>query len=326
MLTQIEAVFGAEANAPAWSSTTAYFAWQQVTHLGVTYEALRANSEMEPGVAGSSADWQLSRKSLALPILGITPKDSLLIRKVTGLSPPDIDLFIGDYSRDGGTYQGRRVGSRNVVMTIDLNPNPALGESISGLRDLLYKTFVDPLVNADYLELVLRSDDGRVRNLFGYTEKFETEVFDSETLAQISMICPDPYIRDLTPITLVNPTGTWVSVPFTYGGTAETGFIAEIHIASNTPVLNLKNNGQAMLITHDFIAGDIVYINTNRGERDITYTREGTNYPLIAKLSSTSRWLELHSQANTMNVHGTVPTELVAGVKSLTYRASYWGV
>jgi hypothetical protein len=326
LLTQIDAIYGAEVNAPAWSNTASYFAWQQVTHNGITWEALRANTNVEPGAVGSSADWQPSEKALALPILGVTTTDSLLIRKVTGLNPPDIDLFIGEYARDGGTYQGRRVGTRNVVMTIDLNPNPALGETISGLRELLYKTFVDPLVNADHIELVLHEDDGRVRNLYGYTEKFETEIFDIETLAQISMICPDPYIRDLEETVLTNPSGTWVSVPFTYTGTAEAGFVAQINISANTPVLNIKNNGQVMTITHSFLAGDIVHVNTKRGERDITYVRGGTTYPLIASLSSSSKWLELHSQVNTMNVYGTLPTDLIAGVKTLTYRAAYWGV
>lgn len=269
---------------------------------------------------------ELGEQALALPILGVTPQESLLIRKVTGLNPPDIDLFIGEYARDGGTYQGRRVGNRNVVMTMDLNPNPALGETVSGLRDLLYKTFVDPLVDADHLELVLHDDEGRTRNLFGYTETFETEIFDIETMAQISLLCPDPYIRDLTETVLTNPSGSWVTVPFTYGGTAETGFLAQINISANTPKLTLKNNNHTMVLTYAFLAGDVVYIDTNRGSRNIWLVRSSVTYPLIAYLDFASRWLELHSQTNTMTVYGTLPTDLVAGVKSLTYRASYWGV
>ena len=269
---------------------------------------------------------ELGEQALALPILGVTPKESLLIRKVTGLNPADIDLFIGDYARDGGTYQGRRVGNRNIVMTIDLNPNPALGETISGLRDLLYKTFVDPLVDADHVELVLHSDDGRVRNLYGYTEKFETEIFDIETLAQISMLCPDPYIRDLTETVLTNASGTWVSVPFAYGGTAETGFYAQINISADTPPLTVKNNAKTMVFNYAFLAGDIVHLDTNRGQRSATVVRGGTTTPLLAYMTTTSPWLELHSQTNTMNVYGAAPANLIAGVKTLKYRASYWGV
>jgi len=282
--------------------------------------------------------------ALGLPILGVTPKESLLIRKVTGLDAPPRDLFIGDFARDGGIYQGSRVGNRNVVMTIDLNPNPALGETVQGLRDVLYKTFMDPLVDADYVELVLHDDDNNLRNLYGYTEKLETEIFDVETLAQISMICPDPYIRDVVETVLTNASGTWLLVPFTYGGTAETGFEVEVQITSNVGVLNLTNNGKTMVITDTFLAGDVIYVNTNRGSRDVrkatiaqadairtahpTWTlnevwteliRLGQGLPMISKLSSSSPWLELHSLTNTMTVNAST------GIKRLVYRASYWG-
>lgn len=268
---------------------------------------------------------EFGEQALALPILGVTPKDSLLVRKVTGLSPPDINLFIGDYSRDGGLYQGRRVGNRNVVMTLDLNPNPALGESVSGLRGLLYKTFVDPLVDADYIQLILHDDEIQDRYLVGYTEKFETELFDVETMAQISMICPDPYIRDTIETTMTHPTG-WVTVPFTYNGTAEAGFKAQLNVTTDSSTVTLSNNGRTMVLTYAFLVGDVIDFNTNRGERDVTLTRGGITYPLIAALSPLSRWLELHSQTNEMRVYGATTDDLSAVVKTLTYTATYWGV
>lgn len=264
-------------------------------------------------------------QALALPILGVTPKDSLLIRKVTGLNPPDPTLFIGEFARDGGIYQGRRVGARNVVLTMDLNPNPALGETISGLREILYKTFMDPQVDADYIRLVLNDDDSNQRYLVGYAEKFETEIFDIETMAQVSIICPDPYIRDQMETVLEHETG-WISVPFTYTGTAETGLEVDIIVTSDTPTVTFSNNNRTMVLTYPFLNGDIIHINTKRGERDITLDRSGVITPLIAKLDPTSRWLELHSQNNSMKVYGALETDLIAVVKKLTYTATYWGV
>lgn len=314
-----------------------------------------------------------SENAFYVPILGVTPKDSLLIKKITGLGPPDPSLFIGDYARDGGSYQGRRVGKRNPVITMELNPNPALGETVSGMREMLYKTFLDPTVDADYVKMVLREDDGRVRYLVGYTEKFEVDLFDQENLAQISLICPDPYIRDNVETVLTHPTG-WISVPFTYGGTAETGFDAEIIINANTPKLTLENNGRTMQLTRDFVVGERVLIRTIRGSRRISLIPTGiaewnpvTSYvhatpggtvlyqgmvykaharstgieptntlywtpnpelitSLIAYLSPISPWLELHSQANTMSVYGSAPTNFVAGIKSLKFTQAYWGI
>jgi phage-related protein len=117
-----------------------------------------------------------------------------------------------------------------------------------------------------------------------------------------------------------------VTVPFTYNGTAETGFYVQVNVTANTPKLTLKNNNKTMVLTYPFLAGDVVYIDTNRGSRNITMVRSSVTYPLIAYLDVLSPWLELHSQTNTMSVYGTLSTDLVAGVKTLKYRASYWGV
>lgn len=267
-----------------------------------------------------------SENAFLVPILGATPKDSLLVRKITGLNPPDINLFIGEYSRDGGIYQGRRVGNRNVVITFDLNPNPALGETVSGLREMLYKAFVDPSVEADYLQLNFHDDQGRERYVVGYTEKFETDIFDIETVAQISLICPDPYIRDMEETVLTDASG-WTSVPFTYGGTAETGFSVSITVNSNTSTLTLENNSRSMVIQRSFVTGDVVNINTNRGSRSITVTPSGGSpSSIIANLTPASPWLELHSQSNTMRVYGTTVANVVAGIHELRFRTAYWGV
>lgn len=216
----------------------------------------------------------LSDNAFELPILGVTPKSSLLIQKVTGLNPPDRSLFIGDYSQDGGIYQGRRVGNRNVVFTINLNPNPASGESVSGLREALYKAFIDPQIDGDYLKLLLHDEAGRQIYLVGYTEKFETDIFAVDTMCQISMICPDPYLRDNVDTILTHPTG-WVQVPFTYQGSAETGFMVRIYVTGACTEITLYNNGKVMQLVNPagYHVGDIIIINTVRGQRGISLTK-----------------------------------------------------
>lgn len=267
----------------------------------------------------------VSENAFFIPILGVTPKDSLLLFKVTGLNAADINLFIGEYARDGGTYQGRRVQPRNVVMTIELNPNHGLGETVDGLREMLYKAFLDPQANDDYLKILLHDDRGRERYLVGYVEKFEVDIFSSDTMCQISMICPDPFIRDNEATVLTSSSG-WVTVPFTYAGTAETGFETEIHLTATTPTLTLSNNNKTMVLTNSFLSGDIVTVNTNRGSRSITLNRGGVITSLLGKLSSTSPWLELHAQTNTMKVYGALPDNVIASVKRLEYTTAYWGV
>ena len=263
-------------------------------------------------------------QALALPILGVTPKESLLIRKITGLNPPDVNVFIGDYARDGGFYQGRRVGKRNVVMTLDLNPNPALGQTVDGLRKLLYRIFMSPRLNADHTQFILHDDDAPTRYIVGYAEKFEGELFDVETMAQVSIICPDPYIRDLSETIFLDSAG-WVTVPFNYEGNAESGFYAEVHIVTPTPVLTLANNGRTMQLYYSFNVGDIVTFDTNGGSRMIRLQRGGTQTSMLPYLTPTSSWLSLHGQGNTVTVYGSNTTFRPGVIKRLNYRASYWG-
>lgn len=361
MLTQIDVVYSVPLD--TWVATTTYQIGHHVLDpdYGQVYEALVETTDDDPRT--TPASWELlgnqwaknvpSTKpvSLALPILGVNLTESLLLREVSGLNPPAIDLFIGEYARDGGFYGGRRVGQRNVVLTVDLNPNPALGESTQGLRELLYRIFIDPAVREDHLQLLLHDEDGGERSLYGYVDTFETELFTTETVAQISIVCPDPYIVDAVETELRSPTGTWLVVPFTYAGTAETGLEAEIYMTADHGTLNINNNGFVMSLNHPFLINDVVYVNTKRGSRQIrtaTLTalndtrnswpqlttaqiweklvENGYTTSLLSKLSLTSPWLELHDPNNKLRVYGSTFTDSVAGIKSLTFRPTYWGV
>jgi hypothetical protein len=264
-----------------------------------------------------------------ISVLGARPRDSLILERVTGLGPPDISLFVGDYAKDGGLYTGRRVHTRNPVMDLKINPNHANGETVDGWRDILYKAFVDPLATGDDVTLVLHDDIKPDRIITGYTEKFLTEAFEKDTRASISMICPDPYIRDLSETEIVPPEGTtgWQTVPFTYAGTAEAGFEAWILVQATTTTLTLENNGRTMVLTYpSFQSGDVVYINTTPGHRKINLTRGGVEYDILYTLFSESPWLDLHSQQNTLQIYGETPDSVVAAITKLAYTQLYWGV
>jgi len=263
-----------------------------------------------------------------MSVLGARPRDSLILQSVTGLGPPDKSLFVGDYARDGGVYTGRRTLTRNPVLTIKINPNFGNGETVDGWRDILYRTFNDPFVDGDDVTLVLHDDIKPLRQLTGYCEKFEGELFDQETVSQISLICPDPYIRDVAETAVTPPEGAagWQTVPFVYAGTAEAGFEITIEIQATTSTLTLDNNGRQMVLTYpSFLTGDVVYINTKPGERQIKLTRGGVDYDVLYTLYSESPWLTLHSQSNSLQVYGVSDTNFVAAITSLKFTQLWWG-
>lgn len=265
---------------------------------------------------------------LALPVSGAQPRDSLHLESITGLGPPDKTLFVGDYARDGGLYTGRKVDTRNPVLTIELNPNYANGETMSGLRRLLYKTFNDPLPTSDAVTLVLLDDEEDPRYLTGYCDKFTNEVFGSDNTVQVSLICPDPYIYDLAPVDLM---GAWTVFPnLTYAGDAEAGLKVVMKVTSSTTIVTLDLDGQTMVLTADasapFQVGDILTINTITGSRSITLTRAGTSYDVLFMLSASSPWLYLHSLSNTLRSYGTSSTNDVATIQEISYTPTWWGI
>lgn len=265
-----------------------------------------------------------------MPVIGASPKDSLVVQSLTGLGPPDISLFVGDYARDGGVYTGRRVTPRNPVFTIGINPNYANNETVSGWREILYKAFVDPTIAGDDVTLILYDDVKPPRKLVGYTEKFETEPFSADTIVTVSMVCPDPYIRDDAETDM---SGSWTTVPFTYVGTAETGFEVDINVTVATDKVTLDNNGIQMVMTNadpdfgnQFAVGDILHVNTKPGERAVTLTRGGVEYDALYMLDVDAPWLTLHSQSNVLQVYGDTSANVVAAITSLKYTTTYWGV
>lgn len=263
--------------------------------------------------------------TISMNVLGAGPRDSRIIRKITGLGPPEIDLFIGDYARDGGIYTGRRIGKRNIVMELGLNPNYGSNETVDGLREGLYKIFLDPGVNGDDLVIELVDDIKPIRRAIGFAEKFEGDLFEKDTAVQVSLICPDPYLTDATETVL---TGSFTTFPFTYGGSAETGFTVRVEVSASTPYLTIENNGKTMVFDYDFLAGDVLRVNTTPGKREVKLDRAGfPDIELLFAMTPESPWIQLHSQSNVLKVYDHPDTEgVVAAMTELRYTPTYWGI
>lgn len=52
-----------------------------------------------------------SSSPMTLDIDNADPEEILILKSISGLTPADVNLFTGEYARNGGYYQGRRVGA-----------------------------------------------------------------------------------------------------------------------------------------------------------------------------------------------------------------------
>lgn len=270
----------------------------------------------------------LSEEPFYLKIRDAKPTDSIIVEKIEGLTPPAVDLFLGEYARDGGFYNGRRVPARNPVITLTLNPNFSRGESMDGLREMVYRAFLDPLPNSDEITLLLHDDTLPLRTLSGHTEKIEGDPWSLDTTLQISMLCPNPFIQGLENI--VSGVGGPLIV-LEYPGSAESGFIADITFTTSSDYLYLQvDNRPPMILKYNFQFGDKVVVNSIPGQLDIRLIRRGVESAILYASTSDSRWQFLRGRTNSIRVYGQ-PTEsgskpTVATLHSVRYRAAYWGI
>lgn len=117
------------------------------------------------------------------------PKSGMIISEIEGLGPPSADVNLTEIaSGDGGVYNSSRAHDRNIVMSLIFT----FQQTIEDVRLLTYKYF--PLKKP----LIFRIEtDNRLAEILGYVESNEPEIFEQQEVADISIICPDPWFYSI---------------------------------------------------------------------------------------------------------------------------------
>ncbi len=239
-------------------------------------------------------------------VLDFSDNKNYDILEIQGLNPPPSALnFTTMANFDGSAYNSGRVDNRNIVLTIKIH-GPAEENRIN-----LYKYL--PLK-----QLIRLYYTNGLRDVYidGYIETNEIGLFSMNETAQISIICPNPYWRDVTPLEITFSTVTsGFEFPFAIeeegiefgiisgtgtqiveNGDIETGLIIEFTAVANQ-VLNPKfynrTTQETMTIDYDMLAEDVIRINTNRGSKSVTLIRNGVKLNIINKFAAGSDWVTL---------------------------------
>lgn len=247
----------------------------------------------------------------------VDPNEVVILKSISGLTPNDLDLFTGDYARDGGYYRGRRVGRRNPVFHFKLNPDYANNIEVSDARELLYSWFLGSEDATNGLRVVLKDDRRPDREFIAFTEKLESEIFAKETTAMVSTLCLEPYLTST--LEVLNGYGSGVtSTNLTYAGSAPAGFACQIQAQATLSTVNLNVNNRIMTYSGPLNNGDLLLINTTPGSR---YVRKN-GVDAMAGLVGPTVWPTLKQGNNAVSVYGNGSVKLL----SLTYKANWWGV
>jgi hypothetical protein len=129
-------------------------------------------------------------------LLGGPNQSPIQIRDISGLEPVKAEITTVPSNKDGDLFQNARLGKRNIVFKLGLDPN-WVNQTMSTLRHMLYTHFPPKT----WRTLKFYSDDMPTVEVGGYIESNEPNMFSQDPEIQISIICPKPKFVGLNGIT-----------------------------------------------------------------------------------------------------------------------------
>lgn len=243
--------------------------------------------------------------------LELTNNPNYTVFKIEGLNPPQATINSSvNTTTDGSNINSVRLENRNIVIYI------AMEGDIEANRINLYKYF--PVKKNVKL---MFSNEARKIQIEGYVELVECDLFTSREVAQISIICPRPYFKDVNDlVTTFGDVSPMFEFPFSIPksgveisaittnqrksivntGDIETGIIIKLFAVGTVvnPVIYDVLNRTQLKLNFTMLASDTIVINTNVGEKSIELIRDGATYNAMGYMAQNSSWFELQSGDN----------------------------
>lgn len=258
--------------------------------------------------------YNLSVENQKGEILNLTNNSNYDVIKIDGLTPPNANLNFSELANfDGSIYNCGHLSNRNIVLDI------VLQNDIERSRINLYKYFSLKKTVRIYYE-----NDTRKVYIDGKVESFEADLFTIKESVQISIICPNPYWKSDTQTRLTfSNTIDLFEFPFAIeaagiefsrienittglieNGEIETGIIVEF-VANTSQILNPRiinrTTNEFFGVNFDMNVGDVIRINTNRGEKSLVLIRNGHETNILNNRQTGSTWLQLASGINELS-------------------------
>lgn len=255
--------------------------------------------------------YELNVKNDKGEVLNLSSNKNYTVYKVTGLQPPAIAISSSNNATsDGMTVNNVRAGQRNIVVYMTVNGD------VESNRINLYKYF--PLKKLVTLYFKNGSRDVFIE---GYVELIECDLFTNKQVAQISIICPQPYFKAVDEfVSYFSDVSSLFQFPFSISesgmevstittnvrksivnsGDVESGLIIELYAIGSVvnPVIYNVFERTHIKLMFTMEANDRIVINTNIGKKSIKLIRGGVEYNILGHLYPDSNWLTLSAGDN----------------------------
>lgn len=255
--------------------------------------------------------YELKVKNDKGEVLNLSTSPNYTVYKVTGLQPPQVSLHSSNNATsDGITVSGAKAEARNIVIYVAMN------NDIESSRINLYKYFPVKKVVTLFFK-----NGSRDVSIEGYVELIECDLFTSRQVAQISIICPQPYFKAVDElVSHFSDITSQFTFPFSIpaegmafssitanvrksiinSGDVESGIIISLFATGTVvnPVVYDVFERTHIKFNFTMQPNDEIIIDTNVGRKAVKLVRNGISSNLLGYIAADSTWLTLKAGDN----------------------------
>lgn len=230
---------------------------------------------------------------------------------IRGLNPPQAQINVSTIvGLDGAKFNSSKLNTREIVITLRINGN------VEKNRNMIYAY----VPTKEPCTFYYQNDTVDVY-IEGYVHSVEVDLFSMSELMQISILCPQPYFKSvdeiIDDISKVTPLFTFpfsidIGDPIVISSldasaitnvvniSGTTGLIIEADFTDDASSLKIQNTdtGEYILLSYAFESGDIVTINTNKGQKGVSLLRDGVTSNLFTSVQNGSTFFQLNTGDN----------------------------
>lgn len=258
------------------------------------------------------------------------PRYRYLVRGMVGIDAEEIiPKFYGVGTVTKKKFYEYTMKPRDVVMRVSLNPLFSINESVSEIRDAVYR-----LISADRSgEVTLQFRDGAsiVFAIKGKITKMEVAHFTKSPELQITVNCIDPIFRSVVPTEIpVEELPTANPVLATDDlSTAPHGLNFKVKFTASTSTFIIQDDPSTpdwkfeVTANTPFAINDELYFSSDFGNKRVFWNKiSGTDVELMDKVISGSIWPQIFPGLNTLYFMQIANFDWL----EFNYYSAYWGV
>lgn len=256
------------------------------------------------------------------------PTDRYHVKNITGLDAEDIiPKFYGAGLVTKPRYYEFGMKPRIIVMRLILNPSFKLDETVSDVRDALYR--VISASRTGKVSLNMNAAGTTVARTAGFITKFEVPHFTDRPEIQLTIQCDDPKFRGINSV--VYDDELVQANPFVIVdglSTAPHGFtmLATFKAASSTfTIQDAPSNPEwkfQVTPASAFANGDKLYLSSEGANKYLYMVRGAATTYLMDKILPTSIWPIIFPGSNSFYI----PELATLTLNNVTFYPAYWGV